>query len=212
MTGLQAIALLFGYALGAVPFGYLIAKRAGVDIFSQGSGNIGATNVMRVLGRKAGITVFALDVAKGIIPPIVARSLGLGEDWAFFAGVAAILGHVFSPFLKFKGGKGIATSLGALIGSIPLTAATAFGFFIVVVALTRYISLGSVLAAVAVPILSYLFRDNPTVTLSLIPMALLLILKHKKNIERLLAGTESKFTFGKQGDSAQPDKGSDPST
>jgi len=202
--------LVLGYLLGAIPFGYLVARRAGVDIFKTGSGNIGATNVMRTLGKKAGLSVFALDVLKGLIPPIVAYRLGLGQDAAFFAGIAAVLGHIFSPFLRFKGGKGIATSLGALLGSVPATALTAFAIFVITVVLWRYISLGSVVAAFFVPVLSYGYGDSLVVTLGLIPMAALLIWKHRANMERLRAGTESKFTFGKRephpGDPEGPEK------
>lgn len=190
--------LLLGYFLGAIPFGYLVAKRAGVDIFKTGSGNIGATNVMRTLGRKAGISVFVLDVLKGFVPPILAYQMKLGQDSAFFAGIASVLGHIFSPFLRFKGGKGIATSLGALLGSVPATAATAFAIFLAIVVAWRYISLGSVVAAFLAPILSYAYGDSLVVTIGLIPMAALLIWKHRANIVRLRSGTESKFTFGKR--------------
>jgi glycerol-3-phosphate acyltransferase PlsY len=169
-----------------------------VDIFKTGSGNIGATNVMRTLGRKAGISVFVLDVLKGFVPPILAYQMKLGQDSAFFAGIASVLGHIFSPFLRFKGGKGIATSLGALLGSVPATAATAFAIFLAIVVAWRYISLGSVVAAFLAPILSYAYGDSLVVTIGLIPMAALLIWKHRANIVRLRSGTESKFTFGKR--------------
>lgn len=199
--------LVLSYLLGAIPFGYLVAKRAGVDIFKTGSGNIGATNVMRTLGKRAGLSVFALDVFKGLIPPIVAYRLGLGQDAAFFAGIAAVLGHIFSPFLRFKGGKGIATSLGALLGSVPVTALTAFAIFVITVVVWRYISLGSVVAAFLVPVLSYGYGDSLVVTLGLIPIAALLIWKHRANMERLRAGTESKFTFGKREPQARDPEG-----
>ncbi len=192
-----------GYFLGAIPFGVIWAKQAGIDIMKVGSGNIGATNVMRVLGKKAGLSVFALDVLKGLLPPLIARGLGLDQNWQFFAGIAAVLGHTASPFLGFKGGKGIATSLGALLGSVPLTALSSFGVFLVLLAAFRWVSLGSVAAALVVPVFAYVFHESPTVQIALIPVCLLIIVKHRKNIGRLLQGTEPKFVFGQQKVSAQ---------
>jgi glycerol-3-phosphate acyltransferase PlsY len=192
------------YFLGSIPFGVLVAKRAGIDITSVGSGNIGATNVMRTLGRGPGLMVFALDVAKGLLPALAARAIAPGQqDIWFYGGLAAILGHVFSPFLKFKGGKGIATSLGALLGSTPLTAISAFTVFALVTAVGRTISLGSIVAAVVAPIFAWIFKDEPAVIVGLTVMGLFIIWKHRANIERLKNGTESKFTFGKSEGNAQ---------
>jgi len=193
----QILLYVGSYLIGSVPFGVLVAKQAGVDIMSVGSGNIGATNVMRVLGRKAGLTVLALDVLKGLLPALAARWVSPDQSIWFFAGLAAIAGHVFSPFLKFKGGKGIATSLGALLGSTSLTALSALGVFILVTAATRYISLASIVAAFVAPIFAWLYRNDPVVIGGLTVMGLFIIAKHRANIERLRKGTESKFDFGK---------------
>ena len=120
-----------GFALGSIPFGFMVAKAKGVDIREVGSGNIGATNVMRVLGKGPGIAVLLLDVLKGLIPSLCGHLIFHDKQIAFAAGVAAVFGHTFSPFLKFKGGKGIATGLGALLGSSPFVGLAAFSVFFV---------------------------------------------------------------------------------
>lgn len=201
----SAAAALIGYLLGSLPFGYIVARVHGVDIFKEGSGNPGATNVKRVLGEKfgakgkrAGNLVFLLDVVKGacaaawpMLPFLQApdaRLLGL------VGVIASVLGHSFSVFTKFKGGKGVATAAGGLVVLIPVSCLIGAGVWIVTFILTRYVSLGSVLAAVAVPTASWL-RGNPLpFNLVATALGLFVIIRHRENIKRLLAGTESRFT------------------
>lgn len=198
------IALLVGaYFLGSIPVGYLVARAKGIDIMSRGSGNIGATNVMRELGRTAGLIVFVLDALKGYIPAAVAHYaferpdwLGSSQEFAFIAGAFAILGHCLSPFLGFKGGKGVATSLGVIIGTSPLLAGTIFGIFLLMLLFTRYVSLSSIVAVTALPILGWVYKDPATLIGAYIALMLLVIYRHRSNIERLRNGTERKFTFG----------------
>jgi glycerol-3-phosphate acyltransferase PlsY len=197
MMWLMAIAAVIGYLLGSLPFGYLFARAQGVDIFKAGSGNPGATNVKRVLGARAGHTVFVLDVLKGAVAagwpllPLLhapdARMIGL-------AGViAAVLGHSFSIFTKFKGGKGVATAAGGLMVLMPVSCAIGAAVWVLTFFLTRYVSLGSILAAIAVPAASWL-RGNP-LPLDIVATAvgLFVIVRHRENIRRLLNGTENKF-------------------
>jgi len=186
-----------GYLLGSLPFGYLVARAHGVDIFKAGSGNPGATNVKRVLGAKAGNTVFALDAVKGalaaawpMLPLLHApdvRMMGL------VGVIAAVLGHSFSIFTKFKGGKGVATAAGGLVVLMPVSCAIGAVVWVVTFLLTRYVSLGSILAAVAVPAASWL-RGNP-LPLNIVATAvgIFVIIRHRENIKRLLNGTESRF-------------------
>lgn len=197
--------LVLAFLLGSIPFGYIVAKSKGVDIFSVGSGNIGATNVVRALGPALGIFVFVLDVAKGFLPGMLARSfiqgnpLGIDHQvWIFVVGVMAMIGHMFSPWIKFKGGKGVATGLGAVLAAMPLTALGAVVVMILVTTVTRYVSLGSMLSGLStIPFSIFMSHDSP----QLMPLILLLngflIYKHRSNIERLRNGTENKFRFKK---------------
>jgi glycerol-3-phosphate acyltransferase PlsY len=208
------ILILASYLFGAVPFGLLIARAKGIDLRTVGSGNIGATNVSRALGRKWGYTCFSLDLLKGLLPMLAARLLLLPEHpntallclW-LLVGIAAILGHVFPVYLKFKGGKGVATSLGVILGLWPyltIPGLLAFASWAVIVAISRYISLGSILAAVLFPVYFMLIIMLcpawnftalwPVFIISCI-VSLLLILRHKDNIKRLLAGSENKINM-----------------
>lgn len=197
---------IFAFLLGSIPFGMLMARANGVDIRSVGSGNIGATNVVRALGPKVGLAVFVLDVLKGVIPAVATKQLiqapvqGVEiQTISMIMGVIAILGHMFSPFIGFKGGKGVATGFGAALGAIPGAALVGFGVIVLTVAITRYVSLGSILAAISVPIASMLvFRDSPQLLPILVVMVVFIVWKHRSNIERLKHGTESKFSFKKQ--------------
>ena len=204
---------LAAYAVGAIPFGVLIARAHGVDLRRQGSGNVGATNVGRVLGKKWGYLCFLLDVGKGLAPVLLAglcirragEQPGLAEQtvWMLTA-LGAILGHVFSVWLKFRGGKGVATSLGALLGFWPyftLPGAAAFALWIAVTLTWRYVSLGSIVAAIAFPVFflatCVLARWPVGTMLPLLGfatlVAALVIVRHRSNIARLLRGTENKI-------------------
>ena len=188
------IIIFASYLLGSIPFGLLIAKRLrGIDIRLEGSGNIGATNVYRVVGPAAGLAVFTLDLLKGAVPCWVMLMVNPDKTWAMVAGLAAIIGHSLSVFLKFKGGKSVATSFGILIGIAPEVGGIAIGIFVVVVALTRKVSLGSIIGAASVPVFLVLFH-YPTPVIGLISLAVLLIIfRHLGNIKRLLNGTEPSF-------------------
>ncbi len=182
-----------GFLLGSIPIGYLVARAKGVDIFAVGSGNIGATNVMRALGRGPGILVFLLDVVKGLAPSLAVRLLNGSQELSFAAGMAAVLGHSFSPFLKFKGGKGIATGLGMLLGSTPLVAASAFSTFFLAMALTMTVSIASVASGFSVPIFGFLLGDGPGLIVAYCGLAIYIIVRHRANMKRIRAGTEPKF-------------------
>jgi glycerol-3-phosphate acyltransferase PlsY len=187
------VALIASFWAGALPFGYWAARRRGVDIRKVGSGNIGATNVFRVLGAKVGLTVLVLDALKGFLPTWLATRAGAGDVEAILVGVAAILGHTFSPIMGFKGGKGIATGLGALLAAAPLTLAIAFPIWLVAFLITRWVSLGSVLAAASVPIAAYLFGHSLPAVGILAATAATVIFKHRSNLWRILHGVEPKL-------------------
>jgi len=187
--------LLISYLLGAVPFGYLIARACrGVDITRVGSGNIGATNVYRVLGPGPGITVFICDVLKGFVPTFAAVLIFLGEPWVPVAtGLLAIIGHSASPFLRFRGGKGVATGLGVMIGLVPVIAGIAFVVWFLVVIVTRYVSVASMVAVLTVPAMMWIFDKPVEYKLFGIVAAIFVIVKHRSNIARLIEGKENRF-------------------
>jgi len=212
---LIALAVL-AFFLGSIPFGVIVSRAKGVDIFSVGSGNIGATNVVRALGPFFGTLVFLLDVAKGFVPAILGhflvhgQPLGIeGQVWSFLLGCVAMIGHMYSPWIKFKGGKGVATGLGATLASMPLTALGAMVVMLAVTVTTRYVSLGSIIAGLStIPISYFLVKDTPQVLPLLVLLNLFVIYKHRANIQRLRNGTESKFRFRKTVDN-EKEEGSD---
>ncbi len=188
------VACAVAFWIGALPFGYWVARLRGVDIRKVGSGNIGATNVFRSLGAKAGITVLILDALKGWLPTFGVMRFSAGDDLAgVLVGVSAILGHTFSPFLGFKGGKGIATGLGALLALSPPIVGVAFPIWLVVFLLTRWVSLASLTAALSVPIASHLLGLSPYTTAILAGAVAVVFWKHRANIQRLLRGEEPKL-------------------
>ena len=193
-TVLQLILLIIcSYLLGSIPTGLLLAKSAGVDIRTTGSGNIGATNVYRTLGRSIGILTLVGDCLKGLIPVLVARWLGMGEVGIAVAGTAAFLGHVYTIFLRFKGGKGVATALGVFLGASPPSVGIAVIIFIATVVARRYISLGAIVAAGAIPFLITGLDRRPLVIAMSVVIAIIVIWRHRENISRMRAGTENKF-------------------
>lgn len=198
--------ILAAYLIGALPFGFLIGKLQGVDLRTVGSGNVGATNVGRVLGRKWGAACFALDLLKGAAP-VLAYGRAMAGDGALellvwlAVAAAAVLGHVFPIYLRFKGGKGVATGLGVLLGFWPvltLPGLAAAGLWLATLGATRYVSLASVLAAASLPLLTAISawawgRPAPELALYVavtLLLALLVVLRHRDNIARLRAGTE----------------------
>jgi glycerol-3-phosphate acyltransferase PlsY len=193
------------YLLGSIPFGLLLAKQfGGGDVRKAGSGNIGATNVARVAGPLAGILTLILDTAKGIAAVWLAgRFTGESATWMMVAAFAVLLGHCFPVWLKFKGGKGVATALGVFLALSPLAAVSALLLFVLCVAYWRYVSLGSVAAAAAMPLLIYFLwapGHAPPIVIDLgtLAVAALVIYKHGGNLQRLVEGTEPRFSFGKK--------------
>jgi len=181
------------YLLGSIPTGFLWAKAKGIDIRTVGSGNIGATNVMRILGKGPGIAVLVIDALKGFLPVLFAPRIFPELDRSalqIFCCVCVIAGHNWTCWLKFKGGKGIATSAGALLAFLPVPLLCALGVWGIVFALTRYVSLGSIAAAAAIPVATWFRTEDMTLTVFTGVVGAVAIYKHKANIQRLLAGTE----------------------
>ncbi|ADU95983.1 glycerol-3-phosphate 1-O-acyltransferase PlsY [Thermovibrio ammonificans] len=186
--------ILLAFLLGSVPFGYVIGKLKGVDVRKHGSGNIGATNVSRVLGKKWGAVVLLLDALKGALPVLLLKLSGAPLHYQVLAGLAAVLGHCFSPFLGFRGGKGVATGLGAFLVISPKVTFFAFLIFIVVFLLTRYVSLSSITAALSYPLLFKFFeKPDEASFIAVAVTAFVIVAKHYQNILRLLRGEEKKF-------------------
>jgi acyl phosphate:glycerol-3-phosphate acyltransferase len=197
-----AVIAMAAYLLGSIPTGYLAGRARGIDIRAVGSGNMGATNVFRTLGKTAGVIVLVVDGLKGYAACAwlcdgVLALLGVPatdtELYRIIAGVAAVLGHNFTCWLKFKGGKGIATSAGIFFALAPLAVTIALGTWIVVFALSRYVSIASIAAAVALPATVWLTPHSLTLRIVTTALGLLAIAKHKSNIERLCNGTERRF-------------------
>jgi glycerol-3-phosphate acyltransferase PlsY len=214
------------YLVGSIPFGLIVGLAKGVDPRKGGSGNIGATNVARLLGKKWFFVVFTLDMCKSLVPMLIASAIAhripeAQRGWQIYllwllVGFAAVLGHMFSVFLKFRGGKGVATSAGVMLGLWPyftLPGAIAVGVFLVVFFAWRYISLGSIVAAATVP-LAYLligqargwpmFGSQLPLLIFAVVMALLIIYKHRTNIARLRAGTENRMTSSSSSSPSAP--------
>ena len=184
------------YLLGSIPFGYILVRLSqGTDIRSVGSGNIGATNVFRK-SRWAGIATLVLDGGKGYAAVVVARALGADPTWQAVAAFAAIAGHVFTVWLRFRGGKGVATGAGAYLALAPAPLAAALVLFVLVAAATRYVSLASIVACVAFPVLAYLRGEPGVLVAAAVCGSALIVAKHHANIRRLLSGTENRFAFG----------------
>ena len=201
-----ATVALLSYLLGSIPAGYLAGRIAGIDIRKAGSGNIGATNVTRTLGRRYGYPVFVVDFAKGALAVCVSILLGRQvepkptstEIYGIVAAICCVLGHVFPVWLGFKGGKGVATSAGALFGLMPLAAAIGVGLWVIIFEVTRYVSLASVATAILLPLtvlgLTYARRtDGMALFYFTLCLAAVVIFRHRSNLSRLLRGTEPRF-------------------
>jgi glycerol-3-phosphate acyltransferase PlsY len=201
-----AAVALVSYLLGSIPAGYIAGRIAGIDIRHAGSGNIGATNVTRTLGKGYGYPVFAVDFLKGLAAVIISVSMGQHaqpisvpvELFGIVAAVCCVLGHSFPVWLRFKGGKGVATSAGALFGLMPRVALIAVAVWLIIFYLTRYVSVASMIAALAVPItiLSMMFlgqRGGTALLYFSICLAALVIIRHRSNLSRLVRGTEPRF-------------------
>jgi glycerol-3-phosphate acyltransferase PlsY len=197
MTG--ALILLGAYLLGGIPFGYLLVRmKTGRDVRAMGSGNIGATNVLRTTSRTLGVITLLLDIAKGYLAVWVAGRLTGGSPvWMSAAALAVMAGHAFPVFLKFRGGKAVASFVGAFLCLTPLALVVAVGILVAVAAWKRYISLGSIIAAAALPLAAWLVsRAAPPVVAAAAVAGAFIIWRHKENIARLRAGTENALAFG----------------
>jgi acyl phosphate:glycerol-3-phosphate acyltransferase len=191
------LVLLGAYLLGAIPTGVILTRLAGIgDVRQAGSGNIGATNVYRVAGRGLGLLTLLGDALKGVIPLLLVIHLLQSQPWQVGAvAVAAFLGHCFPVYLGFKGGKGVATALGIFLVLSPLSVLVALIVFALLLWKWRYVSLGSVAAALLIPFLVLLFEASWPLFVATLAISALVILRHRANIERLLAGTENRFNF-----------------
>ena len=200
---------LAAYLLGSIPFGLILTKLFGAgDVRKAGSGNVGATNVARVAGTAAGVATLVLDAGKGAAAVWLAvRFANESAAWMIIAGMAAMIGHCFPVWLRFHGGKGVATAAGMFLVLCPLAALGAIGVFVLIVVFWRYVSLGSIAAAAAMPLLIYFLwapRHAPPlmVTFGAFAAAMLVVYKHDANIQRLVEGREPRFSFGKNKDAA----------
>ena len=190
---MDAILILFGYLLGSIPTGYLLGMLAGVDVTKAGSGNVGATNVARVLGRwQGGLTLIA-DAAKGLIPVVVAMQSGASLGATVLAGTAAFVGHLYPIFLKFRGGKGVATALGVFIALAPLAALILLVVFSLTALTSRIVSLGSMVTAAMAPLVLWLLHYPPSVIGVAAFIGAAIIFRHRSNIYRLINGSEPRF-------------------
>ncbi len=193
----DAVIAIFAFAIGSIPFGLIVGRIFfSTDIRAQGSGNIGAMNALRSLGKRGAVAVLLLDVAKGALPVLLAARFGSGAAIDAIAALAAVLGHCFSPWLGFNGGKGVATMLGATLALSPIAVAVAVaGWLLGAIVLTPYSSVGSMLAGLLViPSLAF-FTRSLWETLYGVAVAVLIIVRHRENIERLRTGTENPIPF-----------------
>ena len=185
--------ILFGYTVGSVPFAYLLARRAGVDVRVAGSGNVGAANVLRTSGTPLGLTVMILDVGKGAAT-VLAAYAGAGSNSSLAAaGAAAIVGHIYPVWLRFHGGKGVAVAAGVFTVLAPLATMLAAGVFFATVWVTRIVSLGSVAATVALPSVAWLTGSPPSVLVAAVGTGSLILFRHRANLRRIAAGTERRM-------------------
>ena len=185
--------IVIGYLAGSVPFAFLLARRRGVDVRVAGSGNVGAANVMRTTGTGRALAVMALDVGKGAAA-VLAVQLSAGSAWmAALAGAAAIVGHIYPVWLRFHGGKGVAVAAGVFSVLTPIATALATALFLITVWVTRYISLGSIAATVALPPMAWWSGAPPAVVLAAAGTGALILFRHRANLIRLRAGTERKM-------------------
>ncbi|HAX61036.1 MAG TPA: acyl-phosphate glycerol 3-phosphate acyltransferase [Elusimicrobia bacterium] len=185
--------LLLSFLLGAIPTAYLIAKIFyGIDIRKFGSGNPGATNVWRTVGKIPGTLTFLFDVLKGFIPVFIARKIFPEPSLTYpmLSGFCAVAGHIWTPFLKFRGGKGVATGFGVFLGLIPIATFFALIVFIITLALTKYVALGSIAASISLPVFLYFLKRPPVLIYVSVILAVIIIWRHKSNIKKILNKNE----------------------
>ena len=196
----KVIIIVIPYLLGGIPFGYLIGRWLGkTDVRQKGSGNIGAANVLRTIGKSAGAFTLILDILKGAVSVLIAFLL-IGRDpfWCGAAGLSAIIGHIFPVYLKFKGGKGFAVTIGSFLILTPFAMLLSIVVFFAVAIPTRIVSIGSISAAIALPVFSFLFQDQRAFFYFTLVAGLLIVLRHAPNIRNLMNGTEPRVGEKKQ--------------
>jgi len=191
--------LLLSYISGSIPFGLVIAKARGINLMNTGSGNIGATNVLRSVGKKEAFFTLTGDILKGVFPVILLRSTGYGEPYTALSCLLSVLGHNFSVFLGFRGGKGVATSIGVVLAYLPTVGLVTVALWVVVVFFFRYSSLGALVAFGLLPVNMVIFNSTREGLILSILLALLIFFKHRKNIKRLANGTEPKVGQSNKG-------------
>jgi len=203
-----SVTLFFAYLFGAIPFSMMIGKVFfGVNLRKEGSGNLGATNTFRILGAKAGIGILLLDMAKGAVPVFVARfaagALELSSDTAAWlligAALAAIIGHTASPYIKFRGGKGAATSAGVMLALVPIVFLISACVFFLVLALTRYVSVATIVTAITFPLWTAVVYESLPLSLFALVIGIIVPIFHRANIKRLREGTEPRFSWKERG-------------
>lgn len=185
--------IVFAYVIGSVPSGFILGKLRGVDVRVIGSGNVGATNVARAVGKSQGVITLIADAAKGYLPVLAALQLGQDSVTVALTAIAAFLGHLYPLFLKFQGGKGVATGFGALLALAPMAALVLVVVFVLVAGATRIVSLGSLATAAAAPLSLWLFYQPPVIVGMGFVLGAMVIIRHRGNIQRLLARTEPRF-------------------
>lgn len=195
---MPVILILTAYLVGSIPFGLLIGRLAGADVRQSGSGNIGATNVGRVLGKKLGILTLLCDLVKGFLPVWMAAHLfssaTIDRQWLVVScGLAAVIGHMFPIYLRFRGGKGVATALGVFLALSPWSILISIGIFLVAVAVSGYVSVGSLVASALIPLWLWFLGEPPTILAAAAVIALLIWFKHGSNIGRLLRHEEKSW-------------------
>ncbi|MBC7962346.1 MAG: glycerol-3-phosphate acyltransferase [Steroidobacteraceae bacterium] len=188
-----AALVVISYLVGSIPTGLLLGKAYGIDVRKEGSGNIGATNLYRTLGRKVGVMTLIGDCLKGLVPVLAIKFSTLPPEYAAWVGLSAFSGHVFSMFLRFRGGKGVATALGVFLALAPMAVAIAIAVFAALMFAWRYVSLGSICAAAVMPVAVALLGGSRTLVVVTLLIAVVVIVRHHENIRRLIAGTENRF-------------------
>jgi glycerol-3-phosphate acyltransferase PlsY len=188
------IIIILAYLVGSIPFGLILSKLfAKTDIRKAGSGNIGATNVFRVLGKKLGALTLLFDILKGAVFVLIAEGITNSEIWASLAGLAAFLGHLYPIYLKFRGGKGVATSIGIFLFLAPYALFVDLGIFLLVVYQTRYVSFSSLIAAALLPVILLVFAYSKIYIILALIMGVFIFLRHRENIQRLRQGRENRI-------------------
>jgi glycerol-3-phosphate acyltransferase PlsY len=185
--------ILLGYLTGSVPFAYLLARRVGIDVRVAGSGNVGAANVLRTTGTGRAMLVMGLDVAKGALAVLLAGLANAGVTLTALAAAAAVVGHIYPVWLRFHGGKGVAVAAGVFVVLTPVATALAAGLFLLIVGATRYVSLGSIAATIALPPAAWLTGEPKAVVAAAAGTGALILFRHRGNISRLRSGTERRM-------------------